>query len=709
METVVASARLKSDPDSNVLIRRLKDRQVDFAISEAVIYYDFPTFRDYEDDSFRPDVMVLSKNHGVIAFKLILQEDLDQGDEHVQAIDENLTQFNSLLFSRMVKSKTLRAGKRELIFPIETVAYAPNERVQSDWDGEFENAIVCQGDLATIFGEQLEAPLSDQAFDEARSIIEGAKALGKPKPREVAKGDTTSKAAILAALEAEIANFDVNQRAAAISLVEGPQRIRGLAGSGKTVILAMKAAHIHLNHPNKKILLTFHTKSLYSHIKQMVTRFYRHWKEEDPNWSNVHIRHAWGGSSLKGVYYQACIDHGLYATPLNEVRHKRDPFDHICGELLRNTKIKEKYDYILMDEAQDFPNNFFRLCYALTKGGRDEKPIIWAYDELQNIINVKMRTPKELFGEDSQREPLVDLERAGHRLPEYLTNDVVLHKCYRNPRVTLVGAHALGFGIYSDSPVQMLQGKDHWEDVGYEVRKGDCTPGQDTIIFRPEANSPLSISARQTKEQLIQWYKAADMDDEVAWCTRQIAEFIEGGLNPEDIMVITLDNRHARSYFERLSMALADNDMSVNDVLGNPYGPTTFAMEGKVTLTTVFKAKGNEAAAVVVIGIDAIYVDRKTKVGRNKIFTAFTRSKAWLRVSGVGDKASFFFKELETAIKHFPEMRFIYPHPAKVETIERDMNTKAAAKKALREKYLRELEQLGIDEEEMEEFFEGKK
>ena len=34
----------------------------------------------------------------------------------------------------------------------------------------------------------------------------------------------------------------------------------------------------------------------------------------------------------------------------------------------------------------------------MAKGARDRKSIIWAYDELQNIFNVKLRTPEELFG-----------------------------------------------------------------------------------------------------------------------------------------------------------------------------------------------------------------------------------------------------------------------------------------------------------------------
>ena len=89
--------------------------------------------------------------------------------------------------------------------------------------------------------------LEDGILAETRSVIEGAKALTRPQKRVIENPDAQRPAAALAALEAEIANFDQHQRRAALVTFQGPQRIRGLAGSGKTVILAMKAAHLHLN------------------------------------------------------------------------------------------------------------------------------------------------------------------------------------------------------------------------------------------------------------------------------------------------------------------------------------------------------------------------------------------------------------------------------------------------------------------------------
>jgi superfamily I DNA and RNA helicase len=91
-----------------------------------------------------------------------------------------------------------------------------------------------------------------------------------------------------------------------------------------------------------------------------------------------------------------------------------------------------------------------------------------------------------------------------------------------------------------------------------------------------------------------------------------------------------------------------------------------------VTLSTVYRAKGNEAAVVFAAGVDAIPL--RTRSGRNKLFTAFTRTKAWLRVSGIGTPASVISKEIESALAHFPFLEFEMPDLNKIELIQRDLS-----------------------------------
>ncbi len=699
MEIITTTGRLQNDPDATVFIRTLRDREEDFGLQNAIIYHDFPTFRDFEDISLSPDILIVSPIHGIIAVKIVLQDDFDIGGEHIIQLDQSLSQFYAVLYSRLISSRSLRLGRRDLSFPISTCFYAPSLVTHEQFDEQLENEHFLFGQIAEKCSPTLDQPIAPEVFEEIRSVIEGAKALSKPRTRNIGNSGEKSYAAILAGLEAEISNFDFQQRGAALSIVNGPQRIRGLAGSGKTIVLAMKAAHIHLNFPEKPILFTFNTKSLYDIIRKLITRFYRHFKDEDPNWDVLHVLHGWGSSRSPGVYSESCLLHGLVATNFLEAKNKSgDPFNYVCGDLLSKTRIKPRYEFTLIDEAQDFPDNFFKLCYELTEGKQDEKSIVWAYDDLQDILDVKMRSPQILFGSDQNNVAYVDLERASEALRGMISNDIVLKKCYRNPREILTCAHSLGFGLYRKTKVQMLENQKHWEDVGYKLETGITQPGHIVSFFRPEENSPLSISNHQSIEQIISWFVADEIDKEIEWARMQIKEFLTGGLAPEDILVIALDDRHAKSYFNKLSFLLVEEGIQVNNVLANTYTNTSFILENKITLSTVYRAKGNEAALIVVLGLDALYPSRNSRSGRNKIFTALTRAKAWVRVSGIGKEAKYFTDELEIAFKHFPYMRFEYPNPADVETIQRDLSTREHRRSMAKQQYLDELKKIGDDD-----------
>lgn len=714
MEKIISSPHFSSDYPAKNFLDLLIENESQYKLENAVFYYAFPSFRDYEDELYRSNILILSPNHGVIAISLCESiPSTASSPRTLESHDESLSQFYSILFGRLIKSRLLRKTKTELLFPFKSLLYAPgvNDSQQSSLTNRLENDLCnsFQNFTSWLASSEISDPFDTDVADEARSIIEGAKAITRPVAREISLDKKEKKAILLQFLESQIANFDAEQKKAAITLLNGPQRIRGLAGTGKTVVLAMKAAQIHLDDPTKSILYTFYTKSLYGLVKRFITRFYRHYKDSDPDWNKIHIRHAWGGMNLQGVYNEACLRFNVPPIRFKDVpvAQRDSPFNYVCGELLSKASITPVYDSVLIDEGQDLDINFFRLCHNLTKGGRDEKNIIWAYDELQNIFEVKVRTPRELFGEDPNGEALIDLERAATHLPSFLSNDIVLHKSYRNPMEILICAHALGFGLYSKNIVQMLENKDHWVDVGYEVEQGAFLTGAQTVIVRPQRNSPLTLSEKEPKDNIVQWFVASGFADEFRWITTQIKGFLEDGLRPEEILVISLDDRNARKYFDGIVAALIADGILCNNILDNPYTSPQFSVENKITLSTVHRAKGNEAAAVIVVGIDALFMTRNSRTARNRIFTAFTRSKAWLRVSGIGDYANFFIAELSVALKNSPRLEFTFPDLRQVELLQRDINKRDAKLAQLRDRYRKDLDRLGLTEEEAFEFFSG--
>jgi len=490
-------------------------------------------------------------------------------------------------------------------------------------------------------------------------------------------------------LEEEIALFDEQQKYAALSQLNGPQRIRGLAGSGKTIILCIKAAFLHLKYPEKKILYTFMTRSLYDYIQVLITRFYKLLGDGNlPDFDNsIHIRHAWGGRNLPGVYYDTCLANGIEPLSYNAARFNSDGgdlFDYVCEQLLNELSgdlIKE-YDYVLIDEGQDFKPRFYQLCRAIVT----DDCLVWAYDELQNVFNVNLQNTINTF-ENKFGAQGIDLAELQKNHPE-IENDIVLSKCYRNPREILVTAHAIGFGIYNDLLIQSLENNDHWEDLGYEVISGNCQENDNMVISRPQKNSPLTISIYQDHAEILTLFSALSLSEETTWVCENIIEAINNQhLRPDDIIVISLDDRNARTYFSEIEKMLFTNDIYTNNLLTNSYNKGFFK-DNCVTLSTVYRAKGNEAAMVFVIGCD-VFENNLNKINmRNRVFTAFTRAKAWLRVSGIGIEDHSLVKEVQKVKENDFILKFKYK-PAHI--IQRDLAEGSKRSTETREKAIEEI------------------
>ena len=141
-------------------------------------------------------------------------------------------------------------------------------------------------------------------------------------------------------------------------------------------------------------------------------------------------------------------------------------------------------------------------------------------------------------------------------------------------------------------------------------------------------------------------------------------------------MVAVIDDRNAQKYLTDISTKLWHYRIRCNNIHA-VYGAPDFQQDNLVTLTTVHKAKGNEGYMVYVVGLDAAFV-YPNKQNRNKLFTAMTRAKGWLRVTGTGPAAQQCVVEIRKAIHNYPDLKFEYPSPERMETIRRDLNNEAA-------------------------------
>ncbi|MEI8617386.1 ATP-binding domain-containing protein [Pseudoalteromonas sp. B193] len=151
-----------------------------------------------------------------------------------------------------------------------------------------------------------------------------------------------------------------------------------------------------------------------------------------------------------------------------------------------------------------------------------------------------------------------------------------------------------------------------------------------------------------------------------------------------------MDDRNAKAYFSELSKILSFRGIRSNNLLTSSSAAPPFKLEDMVTFTTVHRAKGNESIEVYAIGLDALFPIRNTRSGRNKIFTAFTRTKAWLKVSGIGSRVEGFFSEIKQSIANSPSLRFTVPD---TEKIKRDHDEKPQQILKIQEAYSELIEQ----------------
>ena len=637
----------------------ISDNSERIGLGRFNIYQDFPIYKDLDQKAIIVPTAVISINQGIVIINTA--QERTQGDlfKKRDFYRDKMDEIYRLLYSKLVKNQTLNKGRNSLSIPITTVIYAPGIQGEKEKTDDIEY-VYSEVQIDNLFKELKDqnGPLEKDTYDETVSTIEGAKGILLPRKRPIEDASTKGYAANV--LEKEICLFDIEQKNAYFADITGVSRIRGLAGSGKTVILCMKAALLHLKHPESLVVFTFYTKSLYQHVRRLITRFYRQFDDRDPDWEKLLVMHAWGSYSQIGVYRSACERYGITPISFESAQGKvKQPFDYVCSDLLEKipTDGVPIYDYMLIDEGQDFPPSFLTLCAKIVKGAK----FVYAYDDLQTIFQRKAPDAKDLFGTNSRG-------RANYSF----TLDKILYKCYRNPLPIIVTAHAIGFGIYAENIAQLIEPK-YWEDIGYVVKQGAFNAGDDMIITRPEENSQTTLTARYSVDQMIQVEVCADFNTEVSFVCQRISEDInKEALHPDDILVISVDDRNALNAIE---LILSQKyGIQSNNTHADKFSVNDFQLNNKVTLSTIHKAKGNEAYSVFIVGIDSLFPYDKNVRDRNILFTAMTRSKGWLTMSGIGGQASSWKKEIESAKHNCPSLVFKYPTESQLKIMPRDMD-----------------------------------
>lgn len=631
------------------------------------LYTGYPILYD-SGDNISVDAIWISKEYGILIFDLI------QNYDELENCIERQEKIYSLIDGKLRMDPSLKKGRSNFLVNIDIVGFTNiTNNVNND-----EINIKCNikdYELLKSYIDNLSKWENNSLFERVLSIIQSVIGL-KSKDKRLNVKNKNSKGAKLKELESQLSVLDIKQADTVIGYFDGVQRIRGLAGSGKTIVLALKAAYLHSQNPDLDIAITFHTRSLKKQFESLIMRFCLEKGIGEPDWKKIRIVNAWGGpgdeKNKEGIYYDFCLSNGIEYQNLNKARsfagYNKNAFEEICRKAVNEVnKPVAKYDIIFVDEAQDLSESFLQLCYKFLKG--DRKRLVYAYDEMQKLNEATpLRSPKEFL--ISQNESF---------------DDKILYMCYRNPRHTLITAHALGLGIYRNNRkgehelVQFFDQPQLWRDVGYEVESGTMESGQDVTLIRTEESSPRYFEQIFTENDLMVFKTFDDKISQFKWAANEIEKNLkEDELKHTDIIIINPDPLTTKNEWAQLMQILSSKKIK-SHIAGNS-DADVFLIDDSIAFTGIYRAKGNEAPMVYIINAQECYSgnysERDLIRVRNILFTAITRSKSWVRVLGYGKEMEDLIKEYESVKNNNYKLKFRYPSVDEIKrlnTIHRDI------------------------------------
>ena len=489
-----------------------------------------------------------------------------------------------------------------------------------------------------------------------------------------------SRRQIIQQVRSRLNQLDLQQEKIAKQIPPGMQRIRGIAGSGKTVLLCQKAALMSVKYPEWQIALVFFSRSLYDFINQQIDKWKRYLTHDregyHPQTSNLKILHAWGSKQQPGFYSTICKATGTLplAVPFTTSKKPNEALAEACVRLLETKTIPQIFDAVLIDEGQDLIANrwkyqdkqpFYWLVYQSLRLVNPIHPqqrrLIWAYDELQSLDSLKIPDPGELFGEE-----------LGHLVTGKYNNQInkteIINRCYRTPHQIIIIAHAIAMGLLRKKG--MLTGSIHaaeWRALGYKIT-GNWQPGNQITLQREHHNSP-NLVPELWQGDMISFDRFASRQQELTVLAHKIKHNLtQDNLQPDrEILIIVLG-----SFYDTAPLVKQTATFLINQGI-NIYLPThstfncletpseqrnanQFWYSGAITISTIHRAKGQEADMVYLVGLDQIAHDESNIYLRNQLFVALTRTRGWVNISGIGDY--LLYQELSQLINSKNQIKF---------------------------------------------------
>ncbi|WP_303836520.1 DEAD/DEAH box helicase [Ruminococcus flavefaciens] len=362
--------------------------------------------------------------------------------------------------------------------------------------------------------------------------------------------------------------------------------IQGLAGTGKTELLMNKLKDIYLSSDSIRVAFTCFNKVLATEMKEnRIPQFFNFMQvRKQIEWgTRLHAFSSWGSKGFpeSGLYSYVTNYYGITFYRFSECRDFAVACRKAVEELNAIEEFEPCFDYVFIDESQDFSEEFFQLCEKVTKG-----KVIVAGDIFQNI-----------FDSDNSTEQV----------------DFLLNKCYRTEPKTLMFAHAIGMGLYEEQKVNWLT-DEGWRNCGYNVKRYD---GKIQL-----SRSPLRRFEDLDATDTIR-FTLMEEDNEVDNTITAIESIMRDyeGVSPDDIAIVVLNRNHNTmvSLVNNISYELFDK-FGWNS---NKGFETKKKVQGTVYISNINNIKGLEFPFLICVCTNKI---TNSITIRNQIYTVLTRS-----------------------------------------------------------------------------------
>ena len=365
--------------------------------------------------------------------------------------------------------------------------------------------------------------------------------------------------------------------------------IQGLAGTGKTELLLNKLKEVYTDPQNPTIAFTCFNKVLASELKnKRIPQFFNFMKvSEQIEWNTrLHVFSSWGARSTPETGLVSYIS-SRYKTTYKTYGECKN-FELLCKQIREELNAIDSFmpcfDYLFVDESQDFGEEFLLLCEKVTK----EKLYV-AGDIFQNI-----------FDSVSNKKDI--------------KIDFLLNKCYRTDPKTLMFAHSVGMGLYETPKINWLD-DDNWEKCGYTFEKIN---NNHIKLTRKPLRRFEDLEVEQTIKLI-----ASEANNIVDSIIEQLNDIKTNNpdVSADDIAIIILDSNYNRMCSLSMNIIFRIEDQFKWECTRGYVTKET--EQDKLYISNINNIKGLEFPFIICISPDII---SPNIFSRNGIYTSLTRS-----------------------------------------------------------------------------------